>query len=494
MQTNESSKGFIYKPTPTGIALHECDAPVKLVTGPFGSGKSCMVINDLLFYAYSQAPAPDNVRYVRIGVIRSSYPELQSTTRKSILEVMPAECGSINKGGAPIEGFYSIPLPDGTTSQIEWALLALENEEDRRKLRSTNWSYVWVNEATYIDYNIFAELKGRIGRYPSEALGGCSYAGIIMDFNQPERGHYLLNMIEHPPPGVAVFKQPPAAFKEEDEFGNITYRLNPDAENLNNLRGGMEYYRSQIETWQANGSTDQIDSLFCMLDVPMKDGKPVHPSFDYEIHVSKKEIPVQPYIPVIIGYDTSGIHPGAVLMQEYQGKWAVVDSLYGDEMGLETFVEQLLIPLLRNKYSNCDSIVSCDPANARGAYTGLAPTEHLIEYGLNIHLPKTNDPKLRIRAVEQLLNKNIGGIIVSPHCDMLIRAFQGGYRYKRLKVSGSIDTAYEAKPEKSKYSHMMDALQYAALYINQGEFFESQDFSNVKKKINGRRKTLRKIM
>lgn len=493
MQSNNKLE-FRYIPSPTGIAMHECDAPIKLATGPFGSGKSCMVINDLLFYAYAQAPAPDKVRYTRIGVIRSSYPELASTTRNSIMEVMPSECGMIKQAGAPITGLYRIPLPDGTIAQIEWVLLALESAEDRRKLRSTNWSYAWINEAIYVDYDIFVELQGRVGRYPSEAMGGCSYAGIIMDFNQPERGHYLLNMMENPPPGVAVFKQPPAAFKEIDELGNISYRLNPDAENLNNLTGGIEYYKKQIDLWKAEGRTDQIDALFCMMDVPMKDGKPVYPSFDYGYHVAKSNIDVQTYSPVIIGYDTSGIHPGAVLMQEFQGKWAVIDELYGDGVGLEVFVEQLLVPLLRNKYPHCDAIVSCDPANAKDAYTGLSPTTHLKEAGFEIYLPRTNEPKTRIRAVEQLLNKNIGGIIVSPHCEMIIRAFQGGYRYKRLRVSGSIETAYDVKPEKNKFSHIADALQYAALYITQGELLDSRDLSNVKRQLGRRQRALRKIM
>lgn len=485
---------FRYVPSATGLALHECDEPIKLVTGPFGSGKSCMVINDLLFYAYAQAPAPDGVRYTRIGVIRSSYPELASTTRKSILEVMPSDCGTIKAAGAPIEGLYRIPLPDGTIAQIEWALLALESAEDKRKLRSTNWSYAWINEAIYVNYEIFVELQGRVGRYPSEDMGGCSYAGIIMDFNQPERGNYLLDLMEHPPAGVAVFKQPPAAFKEVDEYGVVNYILNPNAENLNNLTGGTEYYRKQIDLWKADGRTDQIDSLFCMLDVPMKDGKPVFPAFDYNIHVAKNEIEPIRHTPVIIGYDTSGIHPGVVLMQETQGKWAVIDELYGDGIGLETFVEQLLIPLLRNKYPASPVIVSCDPANAKDSYTGLAPTAHLKELGFEVHTPHTNDPKTRIRAVEQLLNKNIGGIVVSPHCEMTIRAFQGGYRYKKLKISGTIETAYDAKPEKNKYSHLADALQYAALYINQGELLNFEDIRRVSHCIKRRQQILKRIM
>lgn len=49
----------------------------------------------------------------------------------------------------------------------------------------------------------------------------------------------------------------------------------------------------------------------------------------------------------------------------------------------------------------------------------------------------------------------------------LIAALDGGYMYKRKK-NGS----YEATPEKDKYSHCADALQYLALGVNLqgGEF------------------------
>ena len=51
-----------YVPSPTGLAFHDSDAIVKLVIGPYGSGKTCMVINDAKFYCRAQAPAPDGVR------------------------------------------------------------------------------------------------------------------------------------------------------------------------------------------------------------------------------------------------------------------------------------------------------------------------------------------------------------------------------------------------------------------------------------------------
>ena len=95
---------FNYIPSPTGLAFHESDAFVKLVDGPFGSGKTCMIMNDAKYYCLSQAPASDGVRYVRIGVVRGTYPELSSTTRNSSLEGFPGQFGTLRAAGSPSVG------------------------------------------------------------------------------------------------------------------------------------------------------------------------------------------------------------------------------------------------------------------------------------------------------------------------------------------------------------------------------------------------------
>lgn len=523
---------FNYVPSPTGIRFHDSDAFVKLIFGPYGSGKTCMIMNDAKFYCLAQTPAADGVRYTRIGVIRGTYPELVSTTRESILEVFPSAFGTIRMGGAPLRGVYRFPVGDGpydwliqrapwqpgfgTLVQVEFILVALQTADDAEKIKSANWSFAIINEATSVDYEVLTAVMGRVGRYPSQDMGGCSYAGLLIDTNQPPQGHYLLHMKEHPEANWDIFEQPPAALKHEDDLGNIVYEVNEKAENLRNLGAkarpddfndwpveqqeaflrekGMDYYRNQIAAWQLEGRTDKIDSLFCMMDVPMKDGKPVWPGFKYDIHVAKKDVEPVPFADTIIGYDTSGIHPGAVFIQNNQGRWAIIDELYGDGMGLETFVEQALIPLTLHRYSTCRIVVACDPANAKDAYTGVAPSVHLENKGFEVYMPKTNDPKTRIRVVDQLLNRNTGGLIVSPHCLMTIKAFQGGYRYKRLRVAGSVAAVYDARPEKNDSSHIADALQYAAMYIAREEGFGERKATQLISTLSKRRSILKRIM
>jgi hypothetical protein len=473
---------FQYKATPTSKAFHESDSFVKIMTGPFASGKSTAIAMDILIYALAQAPAPPDpvtgkrIRYSHWGVVRATYPALVSSTRRTLLEVLPQGCGTITKGNAPLSGIFRFSLPDGTEVQLELTLISAAIEQAEEKLRSINWTGCWINEATEVAPEIITYIAGRVGRYPGSQLGGCSYAGLLMDFNQPAQGSFLKKLMESSSLEVdgriltvETFRQPPAAFRVEDENGRVTYEVNPEAENLENLHGGVSYYQNQIAMHLMNERPDLVESLFCMLDVMVKAGKAVFPKFSRELHMAKVVVDPQPRTKTIVGYDTSGIHPAVVIIQQHQGKWLVLDELIGVDLGLEAFVEEALVPLLRGRYPNCDFIVSADPANAKDSYTGLSPAVHLKKFGFQVHLPKTNDPKTRIRAVEILLNKQGGGLMISPNCQNLIRALGGAYHYRKLRLSGSVDNIYGTRPDKNDASHIADALQYAALYINRGE-------------------------
>ena len=56
-------------------------------------------------------------------------------------------------------------------------------------------------------------------------------------------------------------------------------------------------------------------------------------------------------------------------------------------------------------------------------------------------------------------------LVVSPNCTMLRKGMNGGYKYKRLQVSGE---EFKKVPDKNKYSHVCEALQYAAMGAGKG--------------------------
>jgi hypothetical protein len=474
---------FEYVPSETGLRFHESDAPIKMIMGPFGSGKSTICAMDILYNAMAQPVAPDGTRYSRWGVIRASYPNLSSTTKRTILEVMPPGTGTITGSGAPLRGTFRFTLAsDGTDVQVEFELWSSLTGDDAEKFKSSNWTGAWFNEATEVDFDVLAMANSRRGRYPSDSLGGCRWAGVIMDFNRPPRGHWLEGVFGRPELTLAVdgmprrypilsLTQPPAAFRVEGESGDASYEVNSAAENLGNLMGGVDYYAEQIALKLQAGQNHDVERLFCLLDTAPRTGRPVWPMFSRKRHVAPERIEPEPGAPVLVGCDTSGIHPAAVFLQFRDNRWCVTDELYGDREGLEVFLESGLLRLARLHYPGSRVTVSCDPANARDSFTGLAPTVHLGRAGFTVSVPFTNRPSTRVAAVAAMLNVDVGGLAVSPHCPILIEAMEGGdgprgYHYARHRIRGSIDAVYSEAPEKNDASHMADALQYAALHVN----------------------------
>lgn len=499
---------FNYVMSATGKAFHESDKFIKMVCGPYGSGKSCMCAIDVLSYACAQAPAPDGVRYSRIGIIRSSYPELTGMTRKSILEVFPPECGSITGAVAPLRGLYVIPLSDGTTAHVELNLFALKTADDTSKILSANWTFAWINEATGCAPEVLSAVMTRIGRYPSLDMGGVSWGGVIMDFNQPAPNSWLDQYMKNPEPNWGVFIQPPAAFQRFDEHGKAYYEVNDNAENLRNLGSreegdpddfppeerGKRYYRNQIQTLLKTGREDIVQNQYCMLDVPIIDGKPVYSNFSQSRHIAPAPLVPQMFQEIIVGMDQSGIHPAGVIMQNQNGKWCILDEMYAENEGFENFLYGILIPLLREKYSTNPIIAAIDPSNQRDSWQAVTPRERLETAGIVAVTELTNTPKLRIQTVEHMLNLETGGLLVSPTCELLIRGFVNEYRYRRLRASGSIGAVYTPQPEKNEASHVHDALQYAALLIHQGQRIDTTSMERVAQQLSEKRRVLNRVI
>ena len=88
--------------------------------------------------------------------------------------------------------------------------------------------------------------------------------------------------------------------------------------------------------------------------------------------------------------------------------------------------------------------------------------------GLIARPASSNDVSLRVEAVAGTLNRMVegqSGILVDYRCKELIKGFEGGYGYKRMQVSGE---RYDDKPDKNRFSHIHDALQYLMLGGGEG--------------------------
>lgn len=445
----------------------------RLVAGPPGSGKSVGCMQELLGIAFRQEPTPQGIRPTRFGVFRSTYGELEQTTLQTIKAWLPPYPMTRVNHSKPMVVRSTIPLPDGTTAEIEMQLLAVATYEDLSKLDSSEFTACWINEVTGVPKELIGKAGERCGRYPysnmwADGKNHCTYRGVIGDYNYPDKDHWLVEYVHtgELPPNTMLYEQPPAMLEHIDaDTGEISYELNPEAENLENLDGGQKYI-DDLNTYKSLGLYDLIQTrLLCRYGRAGGKGKAIFTNFDEEFHVSDE--PLQPKLltETLVSIDTSGIHPCALIWQYVERKWRITDGVYGDEMGFEEFVDDVLTSILTTRYAGCNVTCVCDPANARDARTAVTPVDLLIERGYAAITAPTNVFKARLQACEMIMHRREqGALLISKHISYLIDALNGGYQYRKLRATG-VNVMYASQPEKNVYSHWADAFQYGALHI-----------------------------
>lgn len=460
-------------------------SPVSVIQGPWGSGKSRTTCYRLFLLATGQLqqalthrPArrgKDGKRRRRTYVVRNTYDDLKRTTVKTWLDVFPQDRFGTFKWSRPFE--HHIEL-DG----LDWEVvfLALDEEADRKKLLSAEYSDIWFNEAREIERGIIDDADGRF-RYPSLEQGGLDMPTMNMDTNAPGEDHWMAIMSGQcpPPDGISAdqmrtltkpatwqfFLQPPAMFETVDDDGEVTgYRFNPECENRRWLQPTAEgYYGNMVlgksRQWARVNVLNKPGSLTA--------GKPVWPEFRAEVHVAKEKLrPVDGHV-IFVGVDF-GLTPAAVMGQRIFDRWFTLGELVAADMGARRFA-RLLRGELAQRFPGWRWRIFGDPAgDTRAQSDESTPFQMFRAEGLEIRPASTNDPTVRIEAVKEMLLQMVDGrprFLCSPDCTTLKAAMDGGYVFRRLQVSGE---RYADEPEKNKYSHVADALQYMAIGAGEG--------------------------
>jgi hypothetical protein len=402
---------------------------------------------EILRRSMLQAPGRDGIRRTRWAVIRNSYPELKSTTLKTWAEWVPLAYGKLNQD-SPITHFVKTPDMD-----MEVLFLALDRDEDVRKLLSLELTGAWVNEAREVPKAIVDALTGRVGRYPAMKDGGPTWSGIMMDTNSPDDQSwwYKADRVETPE-GWRFFSQPGGR--------------SPGAENIQNLIPG--YYDRVVAGKDADWVKVYVDSEYGLVT----EGKAVFPMYRDAIHGAPGIVAPIPGVPLRLGADF-GLTPAAIIGQlTANGRWIGVDEFVTEDTGIIRFAESLA------KYVGANypefQIASCtgDPAGmARMGESERTALQIMAEYTGWTWLPApTNDPVIREEAVALALNRLIDGepgVVLSTKCKMLRKGLAGGY-HRRPIASGN-KTEFHMAPAKNKFSHPCEGFQYLLLGGGEGD-------------------------
>lgn len=459
----------IYKPNSTGKVFHADNTFIQLIMGPYGSGKSTICVHKIVDMACKMPRWKSGRRRSKWLIIRNTSGELQSTTLQTWLQWF-GDLGSIKKRQKPLLT-YEHTFNDGKgLIELELVFIALDRDEDIRKLKSIEATGAYINELSEVPQAVLHHLIGRVNhRYPSHAF--CSepyWSGIICDTNPPDEDHWIFKDFEqNQTDNYKIFHQPSGLMTnidgsfQKDPKGN--YLANREADNYENL--SPDYYVKLGEK-----RSEGFVKVYCGGKYGIvESGKRVYPEYNDDIHSAYNVHAVQG-LSIHLGWDF-GLTPACIVFQiTARGRVLILKEYVSEDIGIRTFAQNIVLPDLPISFPyNRIGVSLADPAGAQGdqIMEELSCIGELNSLGIKTIASNTNDPTIRISSVRYFLNTLIDGqsalILHRDNCPVLRKGFVNGYHFKRVSISG--DERYHDKPNKNRFSHPHDALQYGLMHF-----------------------------
>lgn len=450
----------VYVPTQTGSIAHLDDSFVRVIMGPYGSGKSTWAATEIVRRACAVPRWHAGRRRSRWGIVRNTSGELTTTTLATWLAWFE-DLGDIRKRQKPIMT-YEHSFNDGYgIVELELLFIALDRDEDVRKIKSLELTGCYINELSEVPKSALAHMKGRVNRYPSKAFCHEPYwSGIIADTNPPEDDHWIYKDFEETQTdNHRLFKQPPGLLKDADD----KWVRNPNADNADHLP--HNYYEML-----SKGQSREFVKVFCLGEYgSVGFGRRVYPEFNPDFHAVESLTAIQG-LGLLIDWDF-GLTPACVVKQfSPRGQLLVLKEYVADGMGIRSFAESIVIPSIAKDFPYCKIASSvADPAgNSRNEIVEeMSCIGELNSLGIPTIGARTNDIDPRIGAVKYFLNKMVDGkpafILDRRNCPTLFKGFVKDYVYARIAAAG--EERYKDKPTKNMASHPMDALGYGCLEL-----------------------------
>lgn len=461
------SLDIIYQsPGPIASAFARCETPWQLIVGPFGSGKSIACIMKILRLCATQNFSPDGIRRSRWAVVRNTNQQLTDTTLKSWREwIIEGRMGEWHE----VRRTWVLKFND---IEAEIMFRALDKPEDKAKLLSMELTGAWVNEFREVPLDLMGDLYDRTRRFPNPKRVGSNWYGIIGDTNAPVEGGDYYKMFEH---GMdlsvtrynsdysrIVTTRPDDRDVSEAPFTSVFWQpsgVSPVAENIKNMAPG--YYEDMIR--KPNTSPDGVNvSVHAKYATSLSGIAVFKNSYEPDIHESTTRLEFNPEVPLLAGMDF-GRDPSLAFGQFNQkGQFQILRELCMNNMSLSRFLPELK-RFISYEFGAPTLAICGDPAgdNNNGLVDATA-YKMMRDAGYQMILPpngRSNRLADRLSAVEYFLCSRIPGMLIDPSCELIIRAFRGGYKYKKDE---------SPTPVKDQYSHPMDAVQYLCQYAASG--------------------------
>jgi len=253
-----------------------------------------------------------------------------------------------------------------------------------------------------------------------------------------------------PMEGIEVWENPRNGFTIID----LSYRANPakrDPVFESELRRSLPLHLFNMEYGKSWASFE---------------GRSVYEDFNSSLHFVYREPDFWLGLPLLIGWDSSGLTPAVVFAQLQEEKLVVFREIIGSGMGATRFVpfvaEQIRMQFEQVTDLSKQTISFFDPAGfKKNEITEQTYLQTMIAGGFKNIRPGPMTWEKRREAVTKrlvgLANKEPKIVVYEKGCPILAAGFKGGYRYSDNVANLEPD---KVRPLKDIHSHPQDALQY----------------------------------
>jgi hypothetical protein len=428
------------------------------IVGPVGSGKTTGIFFKLIYMAKQQAPGPDGIRRTRAVIVRNTGNQLTDTTLSSwAYWFKHGQAGTWEE----TKKKFTLRFDD---VECEVLFRPLDRPEDVARVLSLEVSFAIIDEFVEIPRQIVDALSARCGRYPSEVMGGCTNWGMWGSSNPSTEDNWWFDYLHDAEIHLQPGENPLGLTERNARYFLQPSGFDPAAENVENLPGRADYYVNQ-----AKGKSEAWINQFLKAQWGFSvAGKPVVPTFQSGLHLSKSPVKYNPHLPVVGGFDP-GLGGSAMIFgqEDLDGRLLVLGELVQNGYGTTRFISERLRPYLKRRFPDAEFIVAPDPAAGNRAQNDEKTAVDILKKYFPVKIETNNRLPLRLDAIENYTTRLVDGkpalLIDEQACPILVRALKGGWRYKLDKNE---NLSPDASPEKNPYSHPGDAFGYLARYFH----------------------------
>lgn len=195
-------------------------------------------------------------------------------------------------------------------------------------------------------------------------------------------------------------------------------------------------------------------------------GKPVYEDFNEHIHVTHARPKFWTGLPLLLGWDSSGLTPAVVCAQLQEDRLVIFKEIIGIGMGAERFVphvaSEIRVSFPQITELEKQTVSFFDPAAfAKNAITEETYLGKMLDGGFKDVTPGAVTWNKRVDSVVAFLIGLVKGQpkfqIYEKDCPVLAAGMKGGFRYPDKVLEVEPD---KARPLKDIHSHICEGLQY----------------------------------